>query len=115
MRRRESRTQMEPSRRGATHARRVVRGPLPHRARRAHRLQALVTVAADSFAQRGGEVVANAPETGMHAESAPEHRRRLAGAAEGHVAEPLPRQRAEVVRLPLERLLAVIDRAFVVL
>jgi len=60
-----------------------------------------VTVAANSFAERGGEVVTHALETRMHAESAPEHRRRLAVPAERHVAEPLPRQRAEVVRLPL--------------
>src|SRR2546425_9349935 len=78
---------MKPSHPGAAHACRVVRGPLLHPARRA--ASASVAITADSFAQRGGEVVPNAPETGMHAESATEHRRRHAGAArsEEHTSE----------------------------
>src|SRR5207249_1525023 len=77
--------------------------------------RALVAVAPDCFAHRYGEIVPRALEPRMDGEGAPEHRRRLAVPAERHVAEPLPRQRPEVVRVARERLLAVGDRALVVL
>src|SRR5882724_3456653 len=51
----------------------------------------------------------------MHRERPPEHRRRFAMAAERHVAEPGARERAEVVPIARERLLAIGDRALVVL
>src|SRR4029450_9694291 len=74
-----------------------------------------VTVAADGLAHRHVEVVARALKARMHDEGAPEHRGRLAGPGAGHVAEPLARQRAEMGWIAPERLLAVGDRALVVL
>src|SRR5437879_12225558 len=74
-----------------------------------------VAVPANRLAHGHREIVPRPLETRMHGEGAPEQSRRLAVAAQRHVAEPLTRQRAEVVRVPRERLLAVGDRALVVL
>src|SRR5207244_10663164 len=87
---------------------RVLPGPLQYPTKS-------VAVTATRRAQRHRAIVAGAGETWMHRESAPEHRRRLAVAAERHVAEPGARQRAEVMRVARERLRAIGDRALVVL
>src|SRR5215831_2189106 len=75
----------------------------------------MVAVAADGLAHRHAEILARALQARMHDEGPAKHRGRLAGAADGHVAEPLTRQRAEVVRIAPEGLLTVSDRALVVL
>src|SRR5215510_882658 len=75
----------------------------------------MVAVAADGLAHRHAEILTRALQARMHDEGTAKHCGRLAVAADGHVAEPLTRQRAEMVRIAPERLLAVGDRALVVL
>src|SRR5439155_818803 len=78
-------------------------------------LRTLVAVTPDGLAERDGQVVARSAESWMHRQRATEHRRSVAVTAERHVAEPRARERAEVVPVARERLLAVGDRALVVL
>src|SRR5262245_959630 len=82
-----------------------------------------MTMSADSFmsiplhdlAEGDAEVLTRAVEMGMNGQSPAKQIGGLAIFAERHVAEPLPRERAEVVRVPCERLPAVRDRVLVLL